>query len=243
MKSWLLGLVFVVCLAVFAVSMVPLSAVLGWSGVSAAGLRYQAAHGSVWNGQLEGASLRGIDLGTVETSLRAFDLVTGSLTLDWRLRDGEVEGKGTLSRGLGGTTTLRDADLAGRLDRMPLIMPVTGAFSWSVSRLSLSPRGCERADGTLTTSPRVRYSAEREWVSPPLEGALVCDDRALVLPLKGTRGSERLDLEARIAPDLGYNVTLSVATRDEAVQNGMALMGFEERAGTFTYAQAGALLP
>lgn len=193
---WLVGIVLAALLL-----FLPLRLALGIAGAGDSGVTARAAGGTIWSGRLIEARLGPLGLGTLDTSLRPLPLLLGRLRFDVD-RIGGAPLRGSLETGWGRRGL---HDLSGSLSGSLLgDMPVEQVNFDALTVLFEDGR-CAEASGRV----RLVLGLDMAGVSlrNGLSGNVRCDDGALLLPLIGDSGVERLmlrvDGEGRYTGALG----------------------------------------
>lgn len=213
------SLFFLVALLFALFALLPLRLGLAWLGLDSRGFAAREAQGSLWFGALSEARLGSVQLGDLEARLRVLPLLLGRARLELRrIGDGErLKGAIVASRhGFG------IEDVGGRL-QVGVPGPLPPA-TLDLDGLSVGFAGglCRRAGGRV----RAGIGGEIAGIALPatLAGDVRCDGGALLLPLAGQSGLERLDL--RIGEDGRYRAELIVRPGDPALRERLAASGF-----------------
>ncbi|MFL6843480.1 MAG: type II secretion system protein N [Allosphingosinicella sp.] len=168
-------------------ALLPLRVAIGLLGLEARGLSAERAEGSVWLGVLTDARFGPARLGDVGARLRALPLLLGQARLDLR-----QEGAG-LRAGLSGSRHGFGIDDATG----PLVL--SGFAGLAPPSLDLDDLSVHFRDGLCDSAGgRVRATlpgpAGGMPLSTVLSGEARCDGAALLLPLAGPSGADRLDV-------------------------------------------------
>ena len=209
------------------VALLPLGLAMRWLGLDERGFTAREAQGSVWLGFVREARFGSVPLGDLEARLRVLPLVIGRARVDLD-HSGEgdgLEGGITVSRHAFGVDDVRATVAPG-----PVFALVPGA-SFDLADLSahFANGVCASADGTV----KATLSGDTAGISLPrsLTGNARCDGGALLLPLVGQSGMERLDL--RLFEDGRYRVELLLRPADEAARQRLAAAGFTASGAAF----------
>jgi general secretion pathway protein N len=220
--------VFFVAAFLFAlVALLPLGLVLRWLSLDERGFSAREARGSVWLGITREARFGAIPLGDLETRLRFLPLVIGRARVDLEHSGKErgFEGAVTVSRHAFGVD-----DVSATLAPGPVFALVPGA-SFDLSDLSahFADGVCAGAEGLV----KATLSGDAAGITLPrtLSGNARCDGGALLLPLVGQSGMERLDL--RLFEDGRYRVELLLRPADDAARQRLAAAGFTASGAAF----------
>lgn len=231
---------FFLCVFLFALlALLPLRLAADWLGLGATGIAAREGVGSVWAGALHGTQYRDVQLGDLVTRLRALPLVAGRAHLDLRRGDAvsgqpdRMEGAISVSRNSYGV-----GDVTARLPLSTQFapLPITGIDLSGVSTRFAAGQ-CASAQGAVT----VETSGSILGLPLPttLTGNARCEGGALLLPLAGASGLERLDL--RFTGADRYRATLSVRPADPALQLRLANAGFTAAGGVYSLSIEGRL--
>lgn len=207
----------------------PLRLAIGIAGIDASGLTARFASGTIWSGRLDQARLGAFDIGTIRLRLKVLPLLGGraSFAVD------REDGVGVLP--LSGTA---DLGLAGRA-----ISHVTGSLgggSWGdipVDRVNLDNLSVAFANGQCRSAEgRVQVVLGVSFPGLDLKNGLAgnarCDNGALVLPLAGESGLERLTL--RITETGSYSARFTITATDPALAAGLSAAGFSPNSGGYS---------
>ncbi len=221
----------VAALVVFAVALFPLSVALALFAPRDNGISARLSSGPVWSGILYDAALAEIPLGNVRLSLRPLPLLIG------QPRFGIVAPafSGTLAlastrRGLEDATGT--IDLSQRLKPLPI-----GRFTLDKVSVVFAGDRCLRGEGRIQTG--VAGDVGGLVLPGGMSGALRCDAGALLLPLVGQSGLERLDL--RITGQGKWRGELTIRTTDVATIAKLTASGFSPGADGYRLRIAGSL--
>lgn len=190
----------------------PLRLAIGWLGFGERGLAARAASGSVWAGALRQAQVGPVALGDVRARLNLLPLLLGRARLSLRSADeaAPIAGAVTVTR-----NGIAFDDVSGRF-RIGGALPLAALDLQDVSARFASGR-CVRAEG------RVRATAAGALAGSALAGNARCDGAALLLPLAGPGGAERLDV--RLSGDGRWRIDLFVRAADPAAAARLAAAG------------------
>lgn len=222
---------FCLVLAVGLGARLPLSVAVGIAVPERLALSYRAVIGTVWNGRLEGVTLAQHFLGDITLALRPWSLFAGRLSSDWTLDRAGLEGRGRMTRGLGGDIRLREIELDGRVSDLPTLISLTGRFGLQAGHVHWGADGCRSAGGRVETDALTGGLPQLDWRGPVLVGNLACEGKALRLEMAGAQAGERFDVTAMLYPDRRYDLTVTVATESGRLQSTLPLFGFMPVAG------------
>lgn len=206
-RSWMwLGGVIFVALLIF----MPLRLALGLAGTGAGGLTARSAGGTVWSGRLIDARIGSIDVGTIDTSLRPLPLLLGRLRFDGE-RTGGAPLAGSAETGWGRRAIheLTGTLSGGRIGDVPIEQVTMDALT-----VIFSGGRCAEASGRVRIV--LGFDIAGVALRNGLSGVARCDNGALLLPLTGDSGVERLVL--RITGDGRYSGTLGTGAVTQAMR-------------------------
>lgn len=220
---------FLAALVVF----LPLQLVLGMAGGDER-MTARGVYGTAWSGTIADLRVGALPLGTLDAGVRPLPLLVGRTTLDLsRTAPAANPFRATVAggsdwaelSGVDGTVPLPEG-----LGPLPATQLGFAGFSYA-----MSGGRCESAEGTvsLTLSPPSALMAG----DLVLGGKARCDNGALVIPMAGPTGMERLDL--RIAP--GGKWTADLVLKGLPVEAAAPLLqqGFAARDGGVAFRAAG----
>ena len=206
----------IIATLVFLVLLLPLSLALPMMLPTNSGLSARMAFGTLWSGTLRDARLAGLPLGETYVGLLPLPLLVGEA----RLKFASPTLRGTLvaSQGRFGIAhATGPIDIAARLRPLPISQIVLDN-----ARVEFRGRDCVQAEGPV----RAVIAGDVGGIALPggMTGALRCDGAALLLPLVGQSGLERLYL--RINGDGRWRADLSVRSADAATAAKLIAAGF-----------------
>lgn len=182
-------------IAVFVAALVitfPMRLALGAIGLDDSGFSAREVGGSVWLGRLTEARVGAIPLGDVAASLSPIQLLIGRARVD-------LDGKG--SDGVHGAVGVARNSFG--IDDVTAKLQAGSSFApLPLSTIDLTDLSVRFADGQCQrASGRVRANLEGALAGVQLGGGLTgnarCDGGALLLPLAGESGMERVMLRIR----------------------------------------------
>lgn len=231
------GVLFLVAFLLSALALLPLRLAADWLRLDATGVAARDAVGSVWGGAVHGAQFRDTPLGDLAATLRALPLLAGRARIELARNDPGVLGTQparpdrlqaavTVSRNSYG---IDDATLRLPLTREFAPLPVTALDLSQVSARYVRGQ-CVSAQGAVT----IETSGSMGGLPLPtsMTGNARCDGGALLLPLAGSTGVERLDL--RFPGGNRYRATLSVRPTDPVLGQRLATAGFAANGGEYS---------
>ena len=197
-------LFFVAVFLLSLAALLPLRLALAWTGLDRSGLSAREASGSAWLGALQEARVGPVPLGDVRARIGALPLLVGRARLAVSGGQG-IDGAATVSRHGFGID-----DASGTLRAAALFAPLP------LSTIELDGLSARFAGGLCTQAEgSVRATFAGPVAGIPVASALAgearCAEGALLLPLAGQSGIERLDL--RLFPDGRWRADLAVPGR------------------------------
>lgn len=222
-----------------AVAAAPASLLPAFAGLSRAGVRYEAARGSLWNGSLVGVDALGLRLGAVDFELAPLALFAGRAVVAFRISGGAVEGEGRLRLNfLGGgalTATRLTFDPAAARRHAVVDELLDGGVRAEVDRLAFSSAGC--ADGAVRIATDIASAPARRSGGRGfgLSGAGRCDNGDLVVDLAGEGEDGAASLAIRLSPARTYSIAAIVSPAREEIADALAALGFERRNGELAF--------
>lgn len=216
---------------IMAAVQLPLSVTLPMVMPKDSGLSARMASGTVWSGMLHDAQLGGLPLGDTRIALLPLPLLTGQA----RLRFAGSKLSGTLVAAPGGfgiAHATGPIDAAVRLKMLPVTQLVLDNAT-----VQFSGNRCAQAAGTV----RAMVGGDVGGIALPggMTGLLRCDGRALLIPLAGQSGMERLTLH--IEGDGKWRAEFSVRAADQATIAKLANAGFVQGASGYVIRMTGTL--
>jgi general secretion pathway protein N len=210
--------VFFVCALLFAlIALLPMRLALGWLGVDSLGLTARQAQGSVWLGGLTEARIGDAPLGNLSAGLSPIQLLVGRARVN-------VSNGQDIAGGIGvSRNSMGVDDLTGAI-------PVAAVFApLPVETLDLSDVSVRFDDGQCARAEgQVKASLSGDIAGIPLAQGLIgnarCEGGALLLPLTGQSGMERLAL--KLFADGRYTLDLSIRPGDPALGERLTATGF-----------------
>jgi general secretion pathway protein N len=227
------SLFFLAAFLVALAALLPLRLAAGWLGLGERGLAAREVRGSVWLGRMSEAQWGQLPLGDLEARLRALPLLAGRARVD-------VSSRGSPERVDGGLTVTRHSvgldDMTAQLEGAALFapLPVT-ALNLSDVSARFANGACVTADGRVTASIAAIPGLP---ASGSLSGSARCDAAALLLPLQGGSGLERIEL--RLFGDGRYSARIAIPAPSVS-EAGAALLsaGFVATNGGYVLEQQG----
>ena len=247
MKKMRLPLIFGA--AIFVATLVasaPASLISVFISSQPGGVAYRDARGTIWNGELVGASIAGAPLGNVAFRLSPASLLQLAPDVALSARGGAVIGSGRMKAGAGGQIELRDVDAQIALGAIApqgiFGEPVNGDANVAIERVVFSRRaGCRQARGEITTNVLDAPAKRFNLPALPMAGTIACDGEVLVVSLAGENPRAGADFTMRLNKAMTYEIIATARPVEESVASALRVFGFEDDNGALTYGSAGVL--
>jgi general secretion pathway protein N len=215
----------------FLIALLPLSVALPLVTPPESGLSARRASGTIWSGTLHDARVAGMALGDTRVGLRALPLLVGEAQtwFEAPLLRGIIIASGS---GFGMAHGNGAVDVDIRVKPLPL-----SQLTLDDASVRFTGNRCAGAEGRV----RASVTGDIGGLALPggMSGTLRCDGSALLIPLVGQSGMERLDL--RVTGDGKWRAELSVRSTDPAVAAKLVAAGFTPGPGGYAIHLSGAL--
>lgn len=216
-------------LALFVVALivlVPLRLVLGM--VAPENVTARSVEGSVWQGRIADLAVGPLPLGTVSAGLDPLSLLLGRAQFSVAREGFSVRvaaGGGVRVSQATGSIVLPDG-----LGELPVASLGFGDFS-----MTMIDGKCREADGKMM----LELASPGALLPGPitLSGKARCDKGALLVPMQGPQGMERLTL--RIAGDGRWQADLALAGLPQETADALVAGGFDARPGGVGFGTSG----
>lgn len=201
--------------------LLPMRVAFGLMSLDRYGISARAVNGSLWWGRIVQLGVGEMPLGTVDASLSSARLLIGQAHIGISRQAGQADDiRGALRAGVGGI------GVDGITGSLPL---GAAAAPLPISAVELTQLSARFAGGTCAEAEgqvRARVSGDVAGLnlSQGLAGVARCDGEALLLPLVGQSGMEKLNV--RIMADGRYVADLRVATDDADLAGSLERQGF-----------------
>jgi hypothetical protein len=210
--------IFVVAFALAAIATAPLAFALRLTDAGDMGFGAANVSGSVWNGQIDNASLGGDRLGDVRASLNPVSLVTGVSRLRLQSNNGAatlIEGRLHGFEAVTATVSLNQVGFA---------LPMEGQLSFNDASLVFAGENCRTASGSVATD-----MFQRGFAGPALTGRLSCAGGQGVARLAGKSENVEIAMTVRIRADGQYRLDMLIIAVKPSLQAMLATAGFVQR--------------
>jgi general secretion pathway protein N len=228
------SLFFLCAFLVALVALTPLRLALGWLALDDKGVSARKANGSVWLGGLTEARIGDAPIGDLSTRLSPIQLLVGRARIDVSNR---ADGRGRMEGGIGVTRN------SFGVDDLTAAIPVAAVFApLPIDTLDLSDVSvrfqdgqCARAEGQV----KAMLSGDIAGINlaQGLTGNARCEGGALLLPLRGQSGMERIAL--KLFEDGRYALDLTVQPTDPALGQRLGASGFRQTAQGYVFGLEG----
>jgi len=224
---WIIG---IVAAAVIAVVTLPLALILPSVLPRDSGFTARSAEGRIWYGVLRDARLSGMPIGDTIVGLDPLALFTGEALLGFR--SNAARGLLSASSGRFGVAALNGSFVPTRFAPLPL-----GRVTLTDVAVQFAGARCLSASGRVQAD----VAGDLGGLQLPggLSGQIRCDGDALLVPLVGQSGLERIDL--RIVGTGHWRAELAVKPGDPALTAKLAAAGFQPGNAGMTLRIAGQL--
>lgn len=206
---------------VAAVLFLPLRLAAAWVGLDATGLTARQTSGTIWSGRFDQARFGGFDLGTLDAGLHPLPLLLGRARFAFERAQGggplplsgsiEIGPGRRVVEGLSGTVTAVG----------PQPLPIE-SVSFDQASVHFSDGQCRSASGRVQLMLAVRIAGID--LRNGLSGEVRCEGRALLVPLAGQSGMERLNLT--IEGNGRYQARFGIAATDPVTAAALSAAGF-----------------
>lgn len=203
----------------------PLRLAMGMIGIDDTGLSARQLRGTVWSGRMEQTRVGGIDLGTLDVGVHPLPLLIGRARMGFtRVAGNGVEPlSGTYEIGPGRRVIdgLNGTVITGALGDLPV-----ERLTFDQTSVQFSDGQCHSASGRVQVMLAVRIAGID--LRNGLSGEARCERGALLLPLSGQSGMERLTLA--IHGDGQYEARFGVNATDPITSAALSAAGFSATA-------------
>ncbi len=208
--------VAVLAACAFLVLLFPLAVALPMALPESSGLSARRATGTIWSGTLVDARLAGMSLGDTRVGLSPLALLTGQARLSFAAPtlNGTLVASG---RSFGIENARGPVDVAVRVKPLPVTQLVLDDAT-----VRFAGSRCDAAEGRVSAV----VAGDISGIALPggMTGTLSCEGGALLVPLVGQSGMERLDL--RVSGDGKWRGELAIRTGDPATVAKLVAAGF-----------------
>lgn len=193
-------------------------------------LEIGGAEGTVWRGEFADVSYNSLALGRISYKLHPAQILIGRLAVEATSADGALVGRGGITLTQAGFEAKKISaqfNLAAIRNYTFFGAPYQGVATLTAQSLELSRNGCKAVDARVSTT--MLDGVVRSWAggSLPLNGGLDCKDGKLMLALSGRNTDGVVRVEAAIAPDLSYTMTVAAEPIRDEVGVALRHLGFE----------------
>ena len=206
---------------------------------SGAGIRYDAATGTLWNGRLQGVTWRNAALGDVAFHLDPAGLLVGRLAARIEMRGGAILGTGRISVRPFGEYAIHRTEAVVSLSAFRglklLGAPLTGKAVLKDADLTGNSRGCRQAKGAVESDALDAVAEKYGRKGFSLKGEIRCENGSLIVPLMG--GSEGVRADALVRFDATGRIVskAAVETKDPDLALALQTLGFRIDNGVWKF--------
>ena len=209
---------FALCLA----ATYPLSSAIALLALDARGLTARAATGAALSGQLLDARFGSLGLGSPAARISLPALLVGEAKLILAAPEGApFSGKLTGSRNGVGLQ-----DIEANLPLADLGIPFAGTVSMRDVDIRFENGQCVEAEGDISTDALGASAAEYGMPAVTMAGSPRCEGEQVVLPLSGSSGGMRGDLEIYLGLSGAATGALTISGMDPAMTTMLQGYGF-----------------
>lgn len=211
-------------------------------GIQASGLQ-----GTLWQGQARRLQVRGFNLGEVTWEIRPYALLLGRIQADVSMSRTDLQGRGSVARGLTGYHIL-DARLQG--DERFLApfaadygVTVDGRIEADIDELAFNDDGPQAADGMIAWR-EARLLNPSALVLGNVNVTLNQEGDTAVAELRNTGDELRLNGDAQLQSGWNYNARLQIAptpATPKQVRDALPFLGQPDARGAVIINQQGKL--
>lgn len=223
---------FVATLGIFLLATVPISFVLEKSGARQAGLRWEAAEGTLFKSQISGLHYAKQSIGNVELAFTARTLLKGRLGYDFNLQGAAGTGYGHIAFA---QETVSISGLTARLDLgalvylVPDIRNTNGSGHVNAVVLEMSHNKCRSASGVLSTDLVSKLAEKFALNADEMRGTLACEEGVLAINMTGRIAQgDALRAQLRLSLLEPSELEAIVETDDIVLIAGLSSYGFVE---------------
>lgn len=207
-------------------------------------LEISGAQGTVWRGAFADVAYSSVSLGRVSYKLKPWEIIAGRLSIDATSADGAIVGRGSLAltpSGFDARNISAQFNLASIRRYTFFGVPYQGFATLTARSLELSKQRCKAVDAKASTT--MLDGVARSWSGGPLplKGDVTCKEGKLALTLSGANADGALRVEALIAGDLSYAMTVAAEPKRAEVGVALRQLGFEGDSARLSLHAAGKL--
>ncbi|HYG25316.1 MAG TPA: type II secretion system protein N [Caulobacteraceae bacterium] len=186
--------------------------------------------GTLWRGQLKGATISGVELGDVDVRLSPLALLTGWVRAEVA-STGAIPGEAIISAGRTGWG-FEGATLAAPLSTLGFSAPATGEIRLREVSAVFANGVCAGAAGQATAQIGGRTPLR-------LTGRPRCEGETWVLEMRRDAGADRSALRWSLGHDGRYVAQVRIATADPVYGQALEQAGFRMEQGAYVKAAKG----
>jgi len=242
MRKLFMLIVFIIVLGGSLIAFTPLGFVLNQSGVSALGVGWAKADGTLMRGRISGFFVGTQPIGDVSLELKPMSLLSLAPKYDvqWSGAGGQGTADLTISRSALTAENVRMRQEIGALEGLePAVRAMGGTLDIENGGFRLTQMGCETATGTMSTSALSTLAAQYGRQFGDISGPISCDAGSFVLSMEGRSDSgDQVNIDARAAMTGDGDFATRVQTNDTQIILALTQIGFAREDGGFVYRQS-----
>lgn len=203
----------------------------------ASGIKWQAAFGTVWRGQLVGVSSPFGPIDKIQINTAPAAMLTGKAPL--RLK---IISPGFYAQGKLGWNQVSDVRIHGFLMAAALVDPrlqgLNGEIKLDIAQMRFAS-DCRAASGTMSSDVLQRNQDQWHWQGPGLSGDVRCEAGDVVLDINGSEDGQTITALFRLKFNGRYRTEITLQTRQAQAAAFLPLLGFEDGPRGFTLTEEG----
>jgi hypothetical protein len=230
MRTLILGVLFVVVLALALVSQLPAAMLLERGGLRDRNVEWAAVSGTIWDARVTGLSAARQPIGEVSARLEPARLLSRQIahkvSVSGRVMQASAQTRLALDH-VGAANLHAQIQIAELYSLIPELRAIGGTVTVRDGALRVAGGRCVEASGEVSTDVIPRAAERFGRVFPPLAGALSCQDGMLRADLASiAETGERVDVEVRVSLQGAAELIARVSTEDTAFRGALGSFGF-----------------
>lgn len=236
MLRWILfGFIAVIVAVVSAVRTMPLEYAMGQAGLPNTLVSWTSAQGTITRGRLNTVLLGPQLVGDVLVKQRFINPLSQSVTYDvqWGSAGGRGAGQIVASRDRMIVNELRvQQNLVAMPGLIPAVRELGGNIRVLNASLDIDQKGCNAAEGLITTDVLVRLGNQYGKAFSDLQGPVSCKDGAILIALSASSDTgDRIDVTGNVGISGAGEFNISVETTDSEIRLVLKEYGFRQTDG------------